>query len=132
MRSRTWACAQGWSAACARSTSRTASRIGSRARMILASRAVIPSPPLPSLIATGRGRAVHDLHQPAGLADEVGTFLDRGAVGRGAGADRGLVARRRRRRGLCCAGDDAGGQPVERIGRAGSRAARPSVRGRQV
>ena len=40
-----------------------------------------------AVIATGDGRAVDDLHQPAGLADEVGAFLDRGAVGGGAGAD---------------------------------------------
>ena len=54
--------------------------------MIFASRARMPPLPLPSLIATARGFAVHDLHQPAGLAEQVGAFLDRGAVGRGAGA----------------------------------------------
>ena len=30
--------------------------------------------------------AVHDLHQPAGLAEQVGAFLDRGAICRGARA----------------------------------------------
>ncbi len=35
------------------------------------------------------GRAVEDLHETAGLADEVGALLDRGAVGRGARADVG-------------------------------------------
>ena len=41
----------------------------------------------------GAWLAVHDLHQPARFADQEGPFLDRGAVGRGAGVrDRlGLV-----------------------------------------
>ena len=67
--------------------------------MILAALGVIPSPPLPFLMATGATGAVHDLRQPPGLVDEVRTLLDRGTVGRGAGAD-GLVAGVLFRRGL--------------------------------
>ena len=60
--------------------------------MIFASRARMPPLPLPCLIATARGFAVHDLHQLARFAEQVGTFLDGGAIRRGARArSRGFV-----------------------------------------
>ena len=89
--------------------------------MIFASRARMPLLPLPCLIATGRGSpSTICISRPA-LPMRIGTFLDRGAVGRGAGMrDRlGLVVAVCVSRGLWRRGDDAGGQPVERFGQQG-------------
>ena len=61
--------------------------------MILASRARMPLAALAFLDRDGAGVAVHDLHQAAGVADEVGAFLDGGAVGGSARADRRLRRR---------------------------------------
>ena len=90
--------------------------------MIFASRARMPSPLLPVLDRDRPCFAVHDLHQPAGLADQVGAFLDRGAVGRGAG--RGVrasapVVVASSDLDSAWRGEDAGGQPVERFGQQG-------------
>ena len=85
--------------------------------MIFASRARMPSPPLPVLIATGRAAPSTNLHQPAGVADQVGAFLDRGAVS--GGARRGVRAWDQFGRvvgfGLWWRGENPGGQPVERF-----------------
>ena len=54
--------------------------------MIFASRVRMPLLPLARLDRHGLGFAVHDLHQPVQRVEQIGAFLDGGAVG-------------------CCAGD---------------------------
>jgi hypothetical protein len=67
--------------------------------------------PAPALLDGDRSTsAVDDLRQPPGLVDEVGTLLDRGTLGRGAGAD-GLVAGVLVRRGLLRRCEDVPRQP---------------------
>ena len=76
----------------------------------------MPLLPLPRLDRHALRLAVDDLHQAIRLADQVGAFLDGGAVGRGAGAYSVFVVGVGVTRGLCRRRDDAGGQPVERCG----------------
>ena len=101
--------------------------------MIFASRARMPPLPLARLDRDRTRFAVHDLHQPAGVADQVGAFLDRGAIS--GGARRGARACDQFGRvvgfGLCWRGENAGGQPVERFGQQGLKG-RAVLRGRQV
>ena len=59
------------------------------------------------------GRAADDLHQAAGLADEVGALLDRGPVSRGAGANDRLVVGLGR--GPCRRLEDACGEKRQRF-----------------
>ena len=89
--------------------------------MIFASRARIPPLPLPCLIATARASPSTICISRSALADQIGAFLDRGAIRRGARAHRPASSpvSASAALGLCRRGENAGGQPVERFGQQG-------------